>query len=175
MDRFGGLFVPDGKLHLVMGRGEVLDPDGSVAHRTELRRNTLADEGESSVLDVFFLENAVPDKYLGLMTDDGDPLEDDTMSAFAAAVEETGGGYSRQQILAGDWSTPTLDGGDYVSTAAEQTFGPATGAAWSIKHAFLTTTASGTGGLFLLWVPLSGITTVNIGQSFKYTLSVRAQ
>lgn len=175
MDRFGGLFVPDGKLHLVMGRGEVINPDGSVAWSEDWQRNTLANEGEESVLNVYFLGTSNPSKYLGLLTDDGDPLETDTMASFSAAVEETGGGYARQQITTGDWGSPTLDSGDMQVTAAEKTFGPASGSAWSVKHAFVTTTVSGTGGKFVLWVPLSGVTTVNVGQSFKYTLSVKAQ
>ena len=158
------------RLHLVSGRGQVIDPDGSVVHDTGWHLNSLADEGELSILSVYFQDDANPDKYLGLLTDD--PAETDEMTDV---VEQTGSGYARIQIASGDWSTPTLDAGDYKTTAAEKVFGPATGSPWSIKHAFLTTDLSGTAGLFINWVPLSGPTTINVGQSFRYTLAVKVQ
>jgi hypothetical protein len=153
-----------------MGRGQVLDPDGSVAHDTGWHLNSLADEGELSILTSYFLEGTNPDKFLGLLT--ADPSETDEM---ADVVEMSGSGYERIQIASGDWGAPALSSGDYRTTATEKAFGPATGGPWSIKHAFLTTALSGTAGLFLLWVPLSGPTTVGVGQSFRYTLAAKVQ
>lgn len=160
------------KLHLVMGRGQIINPDGSIAWEEDWRLNTLADEGEKFVLDVVLREQANLNKWLGLLT--VDPSETDTM---LTVTEQVGNGYARQAFVAGggDWSVPTLDSGDYMSDGVEKTFGPVTSSPWTIKHAFVTTTVSGTGGLFVLWIPLSATTVVAVGQFFKYIVHVKAQ
>jgi hypothetical protein len=84
-------------------------------------------------------------------------------------------GYNRQQIVAGDWGAPALDAGDMQSQAAEKTFGPVTGTAMTVTHVALVTVATGTAGLFLLFLALSATTTVAVGQSFKYTLRAKVQ
>jgi hypothetical protein len=88
------------------------------------------------------------------------------------------GGYARQQVLAADWGAPALVGGDYKTTSAQKTFGAATGSAWTVTHIALVTTAAGVTSpatLFILWIPLSGATTVNVGQTFNFTAAVTAQ
>jgi hypothetical protein len=167
------LWHPDGKLHLVQGRASILDPDGSVAWEEEdWTLNALADEGEESVLNVYLLEAANPTKYLALLT--ATPTDTTTMSTMTERAATNG--YARQQITAGNWGAPTLNSGDFQSTAAEKTFGPVTTADWTgLTYIALVTTASGTGGKFILYLALSATTTVAVGQSFKYVITVKAQ
>jgi hypothetical protein len=50
--------------------------------------------------------------------------------------------------------------------------------AWTVTHIALVTTATGVTSpatLFLLWIALSGATTVNVGQTFNFTAAVTAQ
>jgi hypothetical protein len=164
------LWSPD-LWHPVMGRGQVLNPDGSVAWEESWQLNAVADEGEKAILDVFYREQANVAKYLALLT--AAPSETTTMATMTELG--AGVGYSRQQIAAGDWSAPALDAGDMQTQAAEKTFGPATGA-WAITHVAIVTVASGTGGLFLQFLALSANpTNIASGQSFKYTYRTKAQ
>lgn len=162
-----------------IGRGAVLDPDGSVAWQGEWVPNALLDEGEENVLNVWLREQADLNKFIGLVK--ATPAETDTMAWLAAneVFAPPLNGYARQQIAAGDWSAPSLSSGDMQTSAAQKTFGPATSSAWtSLTGAVLVTAATGQGsgsGKFLLFVGLSGTTTINIGQSFLYTLSAKAQ
>lgn len=163
---------PDGKLHLVQGRGQIINPDGSIAWEEDWQLNTLADEGEGSVLDVYLGEAAHPTKYLTMLT--AAPAETTTMATMTERALTNG--FARIQIANTDWAAKTLNAGDFQRTAAEKTFGPVTTADWTgLTHAALVTTATGTAGLFLLYVALSATTTVAVGQSFKYTLTVKAQ
>lgn len=161
--------------HPTLGRGQLLSPEGDVLWEDpDWIENTLADEGEKSILDVYFREQAHPAKWLFLLNDSS-LAETDTMAGVTEAKVPGVDGYARQQILAGDWSVPALDTGDMQSTASEKVFGPATGNAWTLTHAALTTAQTGTGGLFVLYVALSATTVVAIGQSFKYTLKSKVQ
>jgi len=162
-----------------IGRYDVLDPDGSVAEAGEWVPNLLLDEGEADVLNVWLLQTADLSKYLALAK--ATPGETDTMAwlnpneVFAPPLN----GYARIQIASGDWGAPGLDTGDMKSTAAQKTFGPASGSNWaSLTTVSLVTAATGQiagSGKHLLNVPLSGTTTVNVGQSFLYTLSAKVQ
>lgn len=169
------LWTPDG-FHLVEGFGRVVNPDGSVAWEDDdWQPNAVADEGEASIINVYLRELTNPSKYLGLLADAG-IVETDTLATMVEAQVPGANGYNRQQIAAGGWGAPGLDSGDMQSEAAEETFGPASGSNWTgITHVFLGTVLTGTAGLFLLFVPLSGTTTINIGQSFKYTLRWKTQ
>jgi hypothetical protein len=158
------------RLSLVYGRAALIDPDGH--HEwidDEFIPNTLADEGEKSMIDVYLTAAANPNKYLGLLNDSG-IAETDTLSTMVESITPGASGYARQQILTTDWAGAALVSGDYESAAAEKTFGAASGSAWTCTHAFLGTAASSTSGLFLCYVPLSSTTTVAIGQQLKYTL-----
>lgn len=155
-----------------IGRATLLSPEGDILWQDpDWVQNTLADEGEASVLNVYFREQANPTKYGALLT--AAPSETTTN---ATMTELVGGAYVRQQYIAADWSAPALDAGDMQTTAANKTFGAATGASWTgITHFALVTSASGTGGSFLLYLALSGTTTVAVGQSLIYTLRTKAQ
>jgi hypothetical protein len=160
------------KVSLTQGRAQLLSPEGDVLWEDpDWMPNALANEGESSVINVYLREQSHPSgKYLGLLNDSG-IAETDTLATMVESVTPGTNGYNRQQILAADWSAPADSGdGDMQSSAAEKTFGPASGSAWTCTHAFLGTVLTGTGGLFLLYVSLSATTTVAVGQSLKFVL-----
>lgn len=157
------------------GRGRLLSPEGDVLWEDpDWIPNTLTDEGEKLILDVYFREQANVAKWLCLLND-AVVLETDTMAGVTEAQTPGTNGYNRQQILSTDWSVPALDLGDMQTSSLEETFGPASGSAWTVTHAALTTTQTGTGGLFLCFILLTAPTTVNLGQSFKYTIRVKCQ
>jgi hypothetical protein len=136
--------------------------------------NSLADEGEQSIINVYLLEASNPTKYLGLLND-GTLAETDTVATVTEADTPGTHGYNRQQILNTDWAAATLNSGDYQSTAAQKTFGPISGVAVTATTAFVTTTSTGTGGKFILYIALSATTTIAVGQSFLYTLTFKMQ
>lgn len=181
-----------------IGRGMVLDADVADYYRARPRLrvdprlaawlgewvpNALLDEGEQDLLNVYYLQTSDLSKYLALMKGAA-PAETDTLTFLAGGTNGEGqtpaaNGYNRQQILNTDWGAPGLNVGDYQTTAAQKTFGPASGSNWAsltgvtlVTH--VTSQSSGSGKL-LTYVALSGTTTVNIGQSFLYTLAQKAQ
>ena len=162
--------------HPTRGRGVVLAPDGGVVWRGDVMENTLHDEGEASVLNVFFREQTNPAKHMGLANQGstGSIAETETMTALTEVTTPGSNGYARQQVVAGDWGAPALDAGDYMVTAAQKTFGPNTGTSWSVSHVFLTTTATGTGGLLIITIPLGSVQAVNNGLSFGFTMQTKA-
>lgn len=156
------------------GKGQILNADGTVAWEEDWQRNFLADEGEQNILNDWLLEQSALTKYLALLT--ATPAETATMATMTEVYAPPLNGYARQQISAGDWAAPTLNANDYQTTAAAKTFGPSTSNAWAaLTYVALVSTATGTAGKFLLAIALSGTTTVNIGQSFIYQLTVKAQ
>lgn len=164
------------RITLTYGRGAVLAPDGSIDHWVdeEWQPNFLADEGEQSVLNVYFLEAANVSKYLALLT--ATPIDTTTEATMTEVFAPPLNGYARQQINAVDWGAPALDSGDYMTTAAQKTFGPAATNPWTaLTYVALVSTATGTAGKFLSAIALSGSTSIAIGQSFLYTMSQKAQ
>lgn len=164
----------DGVWHPTLGRYDIMDPDGSISERGEWVENLWADEGEQSVLNVYFLAASNPTKYLNLLQ--GTPGETTTMGTMTESPLPGVNGYARQQINSGDWGAAALDSGDYMTTASAKTFGAASGSNWtSLTYVGLVTTASDTSGKFLAAIALSGTTTVAVGQSLIYTLSMKCQ
>lgn len=155
--------------HPTHGKGMLLSPDGDVLWEEDWQENALHDAGEQDMLQVFLSEQAHKTKYLGLLNDGTVAETDGTMSAVTETIAPPADGYARQQILNTDWTNDGLQGGDYRFTAAEKTFGPITTANKTATHASLSSTAT-TAGILFLTVALSATTTINIGQSFKYTL-----
>ena len=157
-------------MSLCMGFGAVIEPDGTVAmQEDEWSFNLLHDAGEQSMLNVYLREQANPSKYLGLLNDASVAETDGTMTAVTEMSTPGSNGYNRQQIIAADWTDDGLQSGDYRFSAAAKTFGPIATATQTATHASLSTTATGA-GLLLVTVALSGTTTINVGQSFVYTL-----
>lgn len=171
--------------HPTMGVGVVLDPDGSVASMGEWERNTLLDEGEQDMTNVYFLQTADLAKYLALLKGAA-PAETDTMAFLAGATNgevttPATNGYNRQAVANTDWGAPALNGGDYQTTAAQKTFGPNTGASWVITSVSLvggagalTGQTSGS-GKHLINTPTSATTTIATSQSFFWTQTTKAQ
>ena len=160
---------------LLEGRGRIVDDKGrTVWEEPDWMPNALADEGEEDVLNRWLLETSTLTKYLALLT--ATPTDTTTMATMTELFTPPLNGYARVQILNTDWSTPALNTGDFQTAAAEKTFGPAATSAWTaFTYAALVSTATGTAGKFLLYVALSGSTSLSIGQSFKYTLRVKSQ
>ena len=164
--------------HPTMGRGRLVSPEGDVLWLGEWVENAVHDEGEKSMLDVYLRAQTNPSKYLSLAAQGNVTALADTVVMSDITEAETVGthGYARQQINAGDWSTPALASGDMQTTAAVKTFGPNTDAgAWSVSHTILGTAATGTAGLLILSVPLSGVQSVAQDIAFTHELSWKQQ
>ena len=163
--------------HPTLGRGELLGPEGELLWQGEWVENTLHDEGELNLLNVWLREQAHLAKYLMLLGQGNtNALAETTVMTGVTEVSAPGSnGYDRQQIAAADWGAPVLDAGDYQVTAAQKTFGPNTGATWNVSHTALVTVATGTAGLLLISVPLPSVQAVANGISFRHTLTTKAQ
>lgn len=163
------------------GRGAIISPEGDVVWEDpDWIPNALLNEGEESILNVYYREQANPSKYLALIT--GTPAETDTMAWLAAneiRVPTPVDGYARQQLLAANWGAPALDTGDMQTSHAEISFGPASGSAWSaITGVAVVTAATGQlagSGKLIQALALTGSQNVSIGFYFRYTLRVKAQ
>ena len=160
--------------HLFHATYQLLGPDGQpLTQPSSLKSNFIALEGEQSILNVYFLNQANPTKYLALLS--GAASVSTVMSTMTEAVTPGANSYNRQQILDSDWSAPFLDNGDYESQVLSKTFGPATTANWSnITYLAIVTTLTGTGGLFLAAVNLGSVITVPVGQSFFCSVYAKA-
>jgi hypothetical protein len=174
------------------GYARILNPDGSVAWEDAgWMPNALTNSGQGDMLNVYLKGTAQTATFYLAMASDASgasaPAKTSvstdiilTGSATAAQIfEEQGGGYARQGITQAQWGTPALNAGDQQSDGAQKTFGPVTGAAWTgttgtsaaLRSAILSTgSTAGTGGTLLLFVALSAVTAVAVGQSFNYTL-----
>lgn len=167
------------------GIGALLSSEGDILWQdSEWVPNALTDEGERDMLAVYLGQSANPSKFLCLINGTTTaPVEASTMAYLggAAGANETqvpgSNGYNRQQVIGAlggvDWTDDGLIGGDARFSAAQKTFGPASGVAWTANHAGLVTSSTGQvagSGKFLLYLPLSATTPVAIGQSFAYLL-----
>lgn len=164
------------RMTLSYGRGGIVHPDGSIdwLGPPELVANALANEGEESVLKVYFKDDTNPQKYLALLT--ATPSETTTMATMTEVKTPGVDGYDRVEITTSDWGAPSLDSGDYMTTAAQKTFGPCDTNDWTnFTYVCLVTAATGTSGKFISYIALSGATTITDLQSFLYTMSQKAQ
>lgn len=174
------------------GFGQVVGPEGGVVWEDDgWQPNALSNTGQADLLNVYLKATTQTTTFYLAMANDASgasaPAKTNvsadiilTGSATASQIFECqGGGYARQSITNANWGTPALNSGDEQSDAAQKTFGPVTGAAWTgssgvnaaLRSAFLSTgTTPGTTGSFLLFVALSAVTAVAVGQSFNYTL-----
>lgn len=176
---------------LFLGRGEVRDAKLGTVWQEDWQPNALTNDGSTYFVNAGLKNTgAVASMFLGLITAATSNVPSATTHASdivavgaggtTTVSEEAGGGYARQTVLSSDWGSIVISGGSQT-TAAQKTFGPASGAAWTtsagnsaaISYAFLTTGATTTLGTFVLYIALSGTTTVNVGQQFLYTLSYK--
>lgn len=164
-------------LHVLLGRSELIAPDGSVLWAGDFEENTLHDAGEQSIANVWAREQAHPAKYLALLGQGSVTALGETLTFAGVTEAETPGvdGYNRQQILSTDWAAPVLDSGDYATTASQKTFGPNTSSDWNVSHTALTGASTGTAGGLFITVPLSSVQPVASGVSFRHTLTFKVQ
>jgi hypothetical protein len=132
---------------------------------------SLANEGELDILGDWLRDEVPSPKYLALLSTV--PRASDTLNDLAEVSSSSG--YSRQVLPAAGWAVPVLTSGDYRTTAGQLTYGPAIGEKWTVAAVAVVTAASGTVGRFLLWVALRAPVTVEMGQLFRYTLTVKAK
>jgi hypothetical protein len=165
---------PD-RRHMFEGHGQLVSPEGDVLWEDpDWIPNALHDAGENSMLQVYLAGGTNPTKFLALLNDGTVAETDGTMQTSVITEAQTPGsnGYARISLAAGSWSI-ALQSGDYRADYPQQTFGPASGSSWTLTHAAVNTnsaTAQTASELLLATIALSGTTTVNIGQSFLYTL-----
>lgn len=165
------------KLSLMMGMARILGPDGRVVDQDSgFHRNALTDEGEASVLNVYFREQTNPSKYLALLNMAGSPPTDTTTMAGMTESETPGtDGYARTQIANTDWAAPSAVGGDQQTAAAQKTWTNTGSGAWTISHVALVTAATGTSGLFICYVATSQTWTIPQNASFQWIYKQTAQ
>lgn len=136
--------------------------------------NSLADEGERDMLDLFFRGGTAPDSF-ELVLVNATPVDTSTVAGLQAS-EPSGSGYARQAIARNsvDWPTLALDTGDYMATSKTVTF-EATGAGWGpVTH----TTLIGVFGLerhLIAYAALSQSRTLADGETLSVIYKVKQQ
>ena len=160
--------------HVFQGRGCLIYPDGTREwlFDGEWVDNILCDEGEKSIIDVYFRAQTNPSKYLMLIDDTVD--ETDTIATVTESETPGTDGYNRQQVNSGDWAAAALDAGDYQSEAAPKTFGPNSGSAWSVQNIGVVTVSTGTSGLLIAAMDTGSLTVpTSIGLQWTTRAKVR--
>ncbi len=139
---------------------------------SEVIHNALLDEGERNVLDVYFRNtNIPPNFFLGLHS--GTLIETATL---ANVTEPAQAGYARSLIARNttDWGAPTLNAGDFQTTATQESFNAA--ATWTpVSEVFLASTSGGALGPVILSAALSTLRSLVSGDTLNVTLTVKAQ
>lgn len=133
--------------------------------------NSLTDEGEKDILDVYFDDVAVRTTLYFRLYDDPAPLETDTLTTLTGEV--TGTGYDGVAVTRNtDWTDPTLDAGDMQTVSSTKSFNA--GGTWtSADQLVLSTVQNGTAGLFLAWSDLSTTRTLQNGDQLDVTMTVK--
>lgn len=150
---------------------EHLDKYGNLIDKWE-NENSLADEGEEDVLDVYYRNATAPTTfYLALYNDT--PVDTDTLASLTG--EPSGSGYARIEIERSGtgFTSLALDSGDFQLTSKTVTFTASGGSIGPVTHAVLTTVASGTSGLLLNYVALSTSRTLADGESMNCTMKIK--
>jgi hypothetical protein len=163
--------------HILRGYAAVRHADGRIEWESDLLENTLMNQGEMDVLNVYLREQSHNTKYLAMFNQPSgnDPVDTDTITTLSGNESKSpgSGGYARQQMLSTDWGSPALYGEDYRTTAsAAKIFGPMTTASCDVSHILLLTTATGTSSpttLALAYIALGTTATIPVGQSFTFT------
>lgn len=177
-------YNPEGKMLWASGLKNSDDPnnmvsegfykgrDFEVIREQDWALNTLVDEGEKDILDVYFDDVAVRTTLYFRLYNDAAPAETDTLATLTPEV--TGTGYTGIAVTRGtDWSDPTLDSGDMMTTSSTKQFTGGAGG-WTVANQLvLATVQTGTAGLFLAWVALSTGRTLAENDTLDVTLSVK--
>lgn len=123
--------------------------------------NTLVDEGEQDILDVYFRGATAPTSFYGRLYNDT-IVETDTLASLVGEVSGTGypGTNTIERSTVG-WPTLSLQAGDYRVDSKTLTWTNTGATAWSAATTFvLATAASGTAGKLLAFRDLSATRTL---------------
>lgn len=162
------LDLPSG---LVIPRGSRLEADAIAEQGWS--SNSLADEGESDMLDVYFRNQTAPTNFYARLYNDT-PVDTDTLATLTG--EASGNGYGALTFArgTGDWGAPALDSGDHQITSGTKQFS-ASGGSWGpVTYAVLASAATGTAGLLINYAPLSQSRTLADGDSLDLTWAIKA-
>lgn len=164
-DNAGQEFAPD--LFHKNGEGDLWVRDNQL-----WTPNTLADEGEKDILDVYFDDVAVRTSlFLRLYNDT--PVETDTLATLVNEVSGTG--YTGITVTRGtDWTDPALDSGDMRTVMSTKTF--TAGGAWTAAtYCILATVQTGTAGLLIAYMALSTTRTLANTDTLDIDLAIKLQ
>ena len=148
------------------------DRSGNEIWREEAH-NALADEGEQSMLQVYFCGTANPASfYLRLYNDT--PAETDALTDLTG--EPSGFGYAAIAVerSAVGWPTIALDTGDYQATSKTVTYQASGGVIGPVTYTALATSTDGSGKL-ISYAALSQTRTLYDGESLDVTYKVKQQ
>jgi hypothetical protein len=167
----------DGKLLWASSLGEMSDlnitkkDELAIRQRQDWELNTLVDEGEKDILDVYFDDVAVRATLYFRLYNDAGIVETDTLATLTPEV--TGTSYDGIAVTRGtDWPDPTLDSGDMKTTSVTKTF--TAGGTWTTANQLvLATVQNGTAGLFIAWVALSAARTLLINDTLDVSMGVK--
>jgi len=169
------LWASDGEKASIMPRSDELILPGSdleleVVHSQLWTQNTVADEGEKDILDVYFDDVAVRTTLYFSLHNDAAITEADTMATIGTEVTE--GGYARIAVTRGtDWSDPSAAAG---TTSTTKQF--AATATWTQAQALVLNTAvTGTAGLHIAWANLSVARNLVNGDTLDVDMTVVAE
>jgi hypothetical protein len=154
------------------GSGFSKGRDLEVIREQDWELNTLVDEGEKDILDVYFDDVAVRTTLYFRLYDITGPAETDTLTTISAE-EITGTDYTGVAVTRGtDWTDPALDSGDMRTVSSTKTF--TAGGTWDTANQLvLATVQTGTAGLFIAYVALSAARTLLINDTLDVTMGVK--
>lgn len=140
--------------------------------------NNLSDEGELSVLEVYLRASsgAQPGTfYLRLYGDT--PVDTDSMGSLTG--EPAGSGYAAATVWrntsGSGWPTMGLQSGDYRADSGTFSFTCNSGSWGPVTYAVLSSVGSGTNGLLVSYVALSGSRTLQNGDTLNVSIQVKLQ
>lgn len=149
-------------------------PEGDLLWEDRDVHNELTDEGEQSILDVYFRNGTAVATFYGRLYNDT-PVDTDTLATLTGEVTGTGYDPSTQAVWARnstDWPTLALDSGDYRVSGLQRSY--VAGGAWTAATVLvLASVATGTAGLHLAWVSLSTTRTLALNDTLNVTPRVK--
>ena len=165
------------------------DKDGNLKWE-ENAENAVFDEGEQSILDVYFRGATAPTSFfIGLLKNSlaTIPVETTTMGTLTVATHEptnaTEPGYSARQTVnrdgtAAGWPTLALNSGDYQVTSKVVSWTASANWTGTIRWLFMTTgsaTVGNTTGLLLSVSQLSADRLLLSGDQLQITYNIKLQ
>lgn len=165
----------DGRIIWASGLGEMDVPveDAPAVKASQLwTPNALADEGESSMLGVYF-RGATPPTAFFLRLYNDTPVDTDTLATLTGEV--TGTGYAAIELSRDttDWPILALDSGDYQVTSDDFVFTGGPGGWTAATHLVMATVASGTVGLLVTYNALGATRTLIENDALTVSVAVK--